>query len=164
MDQGTAPATDVTGLVEVHLLGLDLEILGKASEHMDELLREFSYLSPATGNDSVPRRLLDLIAELRETYTPVTAGTQAVLDAALARGDQSIDLVFQVPPQVREACLHLGALLDEADEYCRAGDLLTLATPDQARALREWYLGQFVAQIDGEAPTPWPEAFPVATR
>ena len=158
-----APAGDA-GLVDVHLLGLDLRALGKASEHMDELLREFSYLSPATENGSVPRRLLDLIDELRQTYTPVTASTQALLDEALARGDASIDLVFQVPPAVREACIHLESLLDEADEYCRAGDLLTLETPEPARALRRWYLGQFVAQIDGEEPTPWPEACSLNSR
>ena len=151
-------------LLDVHLLGVDLRTLSRASEHMDELVREFAYLLPETGNNSVPRRLLDLIAELRETFTPVTAGTQALLDAAMARGDESIDLTFHVPAQARDACLHLLSLLEEADEYCRAGDLLTLETPPTARALREWYLGEFVAQIDGEAPTPWPEAFPVASR
>lgn len=152
------PASPDVELVEIRLLGLDLRVLGRANEHIEELLREFSFLSPRTENDSVPRRLLDLVAELRQTYTPVTAETQTLIDAATARGDETVDLTVRVPPHARQACIHLGALLDEADAFCRAGDLLTLETPADALALRRWYLGQFVAQIDGEAPTPWPEA------
>ena len=150
-----ATASPDVELVEVHLLGLDLGALGRANEHVDELLREFSFLLPSTGDDSVPRRLLDLVAELRRTYTPVTVETQALIDAAVARGDETVDLTIRVPPHARRACIHLGELLDEADSYCRSGDLLTLETPSEAVALRRWYLGQIVAQIDGEPPTPW---------
>lgn len=153
-----AAAPAEAGLVPVHLLGLDLAVYGRGAEHMDELLREFTYLSPETESGSVPRRLLELVAELRRAYTPVTARTDAELEAARARGDQTVDLTFHVPPEARALSIHLGQLLDEADDYCRAGDLLTLETPADALALRRWYLGQFVAQIDGAPPTSWPDA------
>ncbi len=46
--------------------------------------------------------------------------------------------------------------MDEADDYCRAGQhLLTLVTPPEALAFRRWYLGEFVRQIAGEQPRPW---------
>jgi hypothetical protein len=159
-ETASPPAVD---LVRIHIIGLELEVFSRASEHMDELLREFGYLSTVTRTGSVPSRLLDLVAELRQTYTPVTARTQAKLDEALARGDATVDLTFDVPPVARDACINLSRLLDEADDYCRAGDLLTLETPPEAVALRRWYLGQFVAQIDGQPPTPWPEAGPEST-
>ena len=48
-------------------------------------------------------------------------------------------------------------MLDEADESCTRGDhLLTLATPEELR-FRCWFIGEFVAQINGAPPTPWPD-------
>ena len=50
----------------------------------------------------------------------------------------------------------LGAIFDEADDYCRAGEhLLSLATPPEALAFRKWFINEFVAQIGGSAPVPW---------
>jgi hypothetical protein len=46
-------------------------------------------------------------------------------------------------------------MLEEADEYCRSDQLLTLATPPTLVAFRRWYLGEFIAQIDGRPPQPW---------
>ena len=51
--------------------------------------------------------------------------------------------------------MELTGLLEEADDYCRRGELLTLATPPELVAFRNWYLGQVVEQIDGRPPTPW---------
>ena len=46
---------------------------------------------------------------------------------------------YNVPASVRETAVKLAALYEEADAFCRSGDMLTLATPD------------------GEPPTPWPQ-------
>jgi hypothetical protein len=49
-------------------------------------------------------------------------------------------------------------MLDEADEYCRRGEhLLTLETPPELVRFRRWYLQEFVNQIAGAAPEPWPD-------
>jgi hypothetical protein len=49
-------------------------------------------------------------------------------------------------------------MLDEADEYCRSGQaLLTLETPPDAKLFRQWYLDEFIGQLSGAPPTPWPE-------
>ncbi|MCW2621219.1 MAG: ATP-binding protein, partial [Frankiales bacterium] len=55
------------------------------------------------------------------------------------------------------ACQLLLAQMEEADSYCAAGVLMTLPTPPDQRALREWYLGEFVRQGRGLPPTPWAE-------
>jgi hypothetical protein len=145
-------------LVEVVLQALPVEVHRRASEHSDELQREFALLraSSDAGAD-VPTRLLALIDEVGTRYRGFTEGTQQELLAAMERGDASIDLVYRVPPDVREATIHLGDLLDEADAFCRAGDLLTLAAPPEALAYRRWFLNEFVRQIDGEPPLPWPQ-------
>ena len=144
-------------LVEVRLLAVDLEDHRRASEHHEELFREFTLIA-ASGEDhsAVPARLMALIDELTSQYSGFTSGTTEELQAAIERGDATIDLTFTLPSSVVPDVQRFHQLLDEADEYCRSGDLLTLATPPDAVAYRRWYLDEFVRQIGGEAPRPWP--------
>ncbi|HEV3363836.1 MAG TPA: hypothetical protein VG795_06790, partial [Acidimicrobiia bacterium] len=80
----------------------------------------------------------------------------AALSQALERGDATVDLVYRVPAQAKEAAAALKDMLEEADEFCRRGtDLLTLASPPRAVAFRNWFLDQFTIQIDGGQPTRW---------
>ncbi|MDQ1395279.1 MAG: hypothetical protein QOG64_538 [Acidimicrobiaceae bacterium] len=147
-------------LVEVRIIGMSLAAFRSSSEHHDELFREFRLLlarEPSPGH-SVPLQLLDLIEELDRRFSGFTSSPQAELDEALARGQESIDLVYQVPREVRDASIEFTDLLRKADEYCRQGDLLTLAPPPEAIHFRDWYLGEFIAQIDGADPVPWPSA------
>jgi hypothetical protein len=148
-------------LKRVVLVGLPVAVHARASEHSDELMREFTYLraqaaDPEAGD--VPARLLSLVDELEGRYGGFTAGAQAALDHAVEAGLPSIDLEYNVPTDVVDACRHLEELLDEADRYCMAGDhLLTLASPPELAAYRRWFLGEFVRQVGGdEAPNPWP--------
>jgi hypothetical protein len=147
-------------LQRVVLLGLPVDVHVRASEHSDELMREFTYLRAQAGDPDradVPSRLLAVIGELQGRYSGFTAGSQAELEAAIADGRPTIDLEYNVPADVVAACEHLGDLLDEADRYCLAGDhLLTLASPPEAIAYRQWFLGEFVRQAgSGEEPRPW---------
>ena len=152
--------SEAATLVEVRLEQLPLDVYRQTSEHNDELLREFALIKERDPDESrsVPRRLLALIAELEARFSAFSAEQTRQLEAALARGEKAIDLVYRVPPEVRQATIDLGRMLDEADDFCREGkDLLTLATPPAALAFRRWFLEEFVRQIDGEPPRPWPE-------
>jgi hypothetical protein len=145
-------------LREVRLVGFPLRLHARSTEHHEELIREFQLLSLAPESaHTVPARLVALIDELTTAYAGMTVSPNASRDAALARGDESIDLVYAVTPSVAEACARLDVMLDEADRYCREGDrLLTLAAPSDVVALRRWQLAEFVSQLGGAAPTPWP--------
>ncbi|HTF60912.1 MAG TPA: ATP-binding protein, partial [Actinomycetes bacterium] len=47
------------------------------------------------------------------------------------------------------------ALLEQADELCRTGLLLTPEPPPHVKALRRWFVEQMAAQLlDGHPPTP----------
>lgn len=147
-------------LVVVRLERLPLELMQEASEHQDELRREFALIQQSSSLDeaSVPLRLLRLVDELGVLFAAFSEGPRSTVAAALERGDDVIDLEYRIPPHAREACIHLGELLDDADEFCRNGEhLVTLATEAGPLALRRWFLGEFVAQIDGADPTPWDE-------
>src|SRR6185369_12588176 len=120
-------------LVDVVLLELPVALWARSAEHSDELMREFTLIAAATragGEHEPPARLVTLVEELTATYGGFSAGPEEQLARAAAAGLDSIDLAYRVPPDAAQAAQHLGDLLDQADEYCRAGQhLLTLATP-----------------------------------
>lgn len=142
----------------VHLLEFPLPLFLRAQEHHADLMREFAYVAEPHDSDDVPDRLITISASMRERFGAFTAAPDAARDAALARGDTAVDLEFNVPEAAAAAAGDLSKLLDEADNYCRRGDLLTLATPPDLVAFRRWYLGEFPAQISGGEATPWSRA------
>jgi hypothetical protein len=147
------------GLHEVRLVGFPLALHQRSTEHHEELMREFQLLAidPEPRKD-VPRRLVELVADLTRSYGGLTSGTDAARDAAAARGDETVDLTYRIPAAAAEAAVRLDRMLDEADEFCRADQLLTLAAPPETVAFRKWYLNEFPAQVAGASPTPWASA------
>jgi hypothetical protein len=147
--------TPTDGLVDVYLVGIPVAVSQQAGEHFEELSREFMHLAHADEavRHDVPGRLLDLSDDLRRRFSGFTTANDAALEQAAAEGAATIDLHFRIPPEAGPAAAELAVLLDEADEYCAAGDyLLTLTTPPTALAYRRWYIGQFVDQLAGAAP------------
>jgi hypothetical protein len=146
-------------LVEVRIVGLPLDVYRRAGEETDELLREFALITarqPGTAHE-VPARLLALAGELNTRFSGFAAEPESELAAALERGDASVDVVYRLPREAADASDALGRLLDEADEYCRQGqELLTLASSDDVRTFRTWFLAEFIGQIAGHPPRPWP--------
>lgn len=148
-----------TDLVEVRVLRSPLLLWQRASEHTDDLLREFALIRFGAAQDgyAVSSRLSELIGDLQARYAGISAEPERQRLAALDAGELSLDLTYRTPVEAAQACTDLLARLEEADEYCRAGDqLITLAAPPDQVAFRRWYLGEFIRQIDGEPPTPWP--------
>lgn len=140
----------------VVLLGVPVALYRQAQQRHEELMRELALVDLSTS-DHLPRRLLDMVAELRRSYGRFTAGQQGALAQAIARGDQTFDLHFSVPAAVGQAAADFLAVLDESDEFCRNGDLLALDVTPPLFRLRHWYFEQFVTQIAGEPPVPWRE-------
>ena len=145
-------------LAEVRLLRFPLPLWQESQEHVDELLREFTLITQSEGDHpSVPRRLLDLVAELTATYAGLSTQPEQERDEAIARGEDEVDLLYLIPPVAAGAIRHLGNMLEEADAYCRQGShLLTLQTPPAQVEFRRWFLAEFLVQLDGGAPTAWP--------
>ena len=146
------------GLYRVVLGGLPLDVHRRAAAHQDELQREFDVLRTATTDSGFPHRLHRLIDELQDEYGSLNATPRAQLDAAMERGEESMDLHYEVPRGAGSAAQRLNEILDEADELCRQGELLlTLVTPHEAILYRHWYLGEFVRQMAGDSPQSWAE-------
>jgi hypothetical protein len=158
-DPGPQAAND---LVEVHVVRAPLLLWERAVRHTDELIREFTLLviglrqADSAHVHHVPVRLVELADSLRARYAGISDAQTEELYDALDSGQICRDFTYRVPAGVAEACRQLEDLLDEADAYCAAGELMTLVTPEDQQEFRRWYLGEFVRQVAGEPPTPWP--------
>jgi len=142
---------------DVHLLGLPVRVLVASRERHDELMREFALL--ALGGPfvrpNVPNRLIELIQILGVRYGNAAARPDELVDAAIARGEETIDLTYTVPAHVVEAADNLESLMAEADEFCRSEQLLTLARSEVMVQFATWYLDEFRRQVAGEPPRRW---------
>jgi hypothetical protein len=147
-------------LVEVHLRQLPVAVWAGAQEHLDGLLREFTLIVGASreGTEThLPTRLLELVEELQHQYEGTGTDQDAQLAAAALAGVAELDLTYLVPASAAGASVRLGEMLDAADRYCQDGEhLLTLASPPGAIAFRRWFFDEFVRQIAGGPPCPWP--------
>jgi anti-sigma B factor antagonist len=143
-------------LFVVELRDMPLATLGRAQDHNLTLVRELALVHTADERGVAPARLLWLSQHLDQRYAAFNDAPRERLQHAIEGDESHIDVRYEVPAHAAEAASELGAALDEVDEYCRTGDLLTLVTPPEALAFRRWLLGEFVAQIrNGADPTPW---------
>jgi hypothetical protein len=161
---GARPISDATqaGLVTVRLLGLPVQVQARAQEHSDELVRELTLVGEQMrqqGNHGdLPARLVTLVEQLTAEYSGFTGDQEQALTDAASAGRPTVDLTYRIPPSTSAAARALEDILDEADEYCRAGKhLLTLPTPPDLVTYRHWFLDQFVDQISGAEPVSWAE-------
>jgi hypothetical protein len=151
-------------LVEVHLLAFPVRLAARSQQHFEELMREFILIAAGHreghSEHEVPGRLMTLVDTLVEQFGGAAGPAEERLADAIDRGDPVIDdHILEVPAEAGPAAQALGALLDEADEYCRRGHhLLTLATPTDCVAYRNWYLGQVITQVQGAAPIAWTDS------
>lgn len=157
----SAPNTEQRELLEVRLLRLPVALHAKSQEHGAELMREMYLIAQELREDDAPQlptRLVALVEELGSRFGGVTTEQDRQLEAAIEAGVEELDVIYRVPVEAAEASVRLGAMLDEADEFCSEGQhLLTLATPPDSLAYRRWYLDQFVSQLAGGPATPWPD-------
>jgi hypothetical protein len=139
------------------LLEAPVQEMIRAAAHYDALYREFRLILELDPSrlEAVPGRLLRLIEELWSSFLGFGRAAEETWDTAVAEGRDRVDLHFRFPPAAAPAVLHYSQLLDEADEYCRCAELLTVAPTEEASAVRRWAFGQVVSQCEGELPTPW---------
>jgi hypothetical protein len=148
---------DREDLHEVRLLALPVRVMVASRERHDELMREFALLALGgpTGGAAIPARLVELIEILGVRYGSAAARPDGLVDEAMARGDDTIDLTYTVPAHVVDAADTLAALMGEADTFCENEQLLTLARSKVMLDFSEWYLDEFRRQVAGLPAQPW---------
>jgi hypothetical protein len=144
-------------LVQVQFINAPVRLMFKSNQHSQELMREFALiqLSDDSAKQDVPARLLQVVDRHGKHFSALAFRRTDELAEAIAQGSRHIDMEIDVPPTARRAAVEMLTTLAEADEFCRRGELLTLATPPEYVAYREWFFGEIVSQLDGNPPTPW---------
>ena len=143
--------------VPIALLEAPIQAMIRTAAHYDALYREFRLileLDPA-HLEAVPGRLLSLIDELGSSFLGVGRAVEETWDTAVEENRERIDLHFRLPSEASLLVERYNQLLDEADEYCRRAELLTIAPTDEAVTVRGWAFSQIVSQCQGGSPTPW---------
>ena len=143
-------------LFVVELRKLPLAVLARAQAHTQTLMRELALVHTADEQGVAPARLLWLSHHLSRRFAAFNAEQRETVRKGIERGEPHLDVRYEMPEDAAEAAAELGSALDDVDDYCRQGDLLTLVTPPDALAFRRWFLAEFVSQIrDHSEPTPW---------
>jgi anti-anti-sigma factor len=146
-------------MVQVHLLQVPVELWRQARAHQDAVRREMDLLRASEPADSVPHRLMSLVEDFDARFGELSDRSWGDFEAAVEDGGEAADLTIEIPAPAVAAARAMAAMMAEVDEFCRAGDhLMTLATPPELVALREWVLGELTHQVDqGGEPSPWPD-------
>jgi anti-anti-sigma factor len=144
------------GFRHVRVLGVPLDVHRRNSEHGEALRRELAFVANVRDPEGAPVRLYTLGVDLTARYGGLTVAQEAQISAAIAAGETTLDVEYDLPPEMADGIERFAGLLDELDDFCRDGDLLTLVTPAEGLAYRRWYLGEVVDQLrEGREPRPW---------
>jgi hypothetical protein len=148
--------SDVTPIT-IRFIGAPVQVMQGVRLWIEAITREFQLIEFAADDEmSPPVRLLELTSRMRREYDKFGfASSRQELSDALDLGTDAIDLELVVPPgagTVARVFLHT---MDETDEWCEHGELLTLASPPEQRAFRRWFFGEIERQVDGAPPKAW---------
>ena len=157
VDHVRLTATPTRDRVRIQILDVPLALYVEFQQHFRELRREVRLLALAHESDyPLAKSLSDLFGTLDRQLRDGIGVEQ--IEAALAQGNESTDLVVHMPRATASTLVRFVELLDLADEFCRAERLLSLARSAEQRRFQAWFLTEFVRQANGEPPLPWLEA------
>jgi hypothetical protein len=126
--------------------------------HNDALFRELELISiELEGDDGarVAAPLADLVDQLYRRFQGQRDSYREVVAVAQAKGEPTVELETTASAAAVSGARSYLALLEQADELCRTGLLLTPEPSSAVRVLRAWFVDQMAAQVlDGAAPAP----------
>jgi hypothetical protein len=153
-------AVDASPNHDVRLLRLPVADYLRLEAHHDAMLREFALLSisAADGGAGAPRRIAELSRELEQRFGSIRGEVGNAVRRAAEAGEPMVDVAFAASREQVENSEALLELLEEADEFCRSGAMLTIPTPPALVALRRWLVMDVSAQVRrGSPPSPGPD-------
>jgi anti-sigma regulatory factor (Ser/Thr protein kinase) len=157
VDHSRLKATPTVNRVRIHILDVPLALFVGFQQHFRELRREVRLLALAHESDyPLAKSLSDLFGSLDRQLRDGIGVEQ--IEAALAKGNESTDLVVHMPRATATTLVRFVELLELADEFCRAERLLSLARSPEQRKFQAWFLTEFVRQANGDPPLSWLEA------
>jgi len=149
--QGGAQSSN---LMELEIRNVPIKSYVALQRHYRELRREVRLLALAhEAHYPLAKDLSDLFGSLEQPLRDDMGRDQ--IEAALESGSATTDLHVVMDRQMAQSIDRFIELLDLADAFCREERLLSLARTAEQRRFQTWFLGEFVRQSNGKAPTPW---------
>jgi anti-sigma regulatory factor (Ser/Thr protein kinase) len=146
----SAPPADAPGTRPVRYPGVPVDGYLELQAHNDALFRELELISIELEGDNaaqVAAPLADLVDQLYRRFRGQRDSYREVVAAAQAAGRSTVELETAVSPAAVAGARGYLALLEQADELCRAGVLLTPEPTSSVKALRGWFVDQMAAQV-----------------
>jgi anti-sigma regulatory factor (Ser/Thr protein kinase) len=151
------PADSDEQVVQVWLCGAPREVVQHYRKRWLELVREMQLV--ALGEPSPQQRMAQRFCDAAQAVQAelyVIEGSASESAPAVGDAGAEVDAVFDVRPSRRPAFVQIRKLARELETEWAGIRLLFVHPGEQAVQLREWWLGEFIAQIDGTPPTRWP--------
>lgn len=140
--------------VDVHVVGVPVDLYQGFHRHFCELRREVRLLALAHESDyPLAKSLSDLFAALERCLRDGLGAEQ--VQAADFTGQEYADVHARVSRRSAQTLSRFLEALELADAFCREERLLSLARSPEQRAFQAWFLGEYVRQNAGEEPLPW---------
>ena len=156
-DAPAAAPSGVPGARPVRFVGVPVAGYLDLQAHHDALFRELELISIDLEGGDDPRGggpLAELVERLYGGFRSQRDSYRDVVAAALASGQPTVDLETTASPAAVTGAWSYLALLEQADELCRDGTLLTPEPSPAVRSLRRWFVEEMTAQANGAPPTP----------
>jgi hypothetical protein len=155
LPERAAPAAE-----EVRLLDYPVALGIRQEERTIELVRELQLIALDARADaqvsSVHAGLVAFATEMSATYGPALAAPRAELERAHEAGEQRTEVRYPLRPESAAQMLAYARLMEDADAFCAAGEVISLGPDAEVYALRRWTVEEFLRQYHGAAPRPWP--------
>jgi anti-sigma regulatory factor (Ser/Thr protein kinase) len=145
------PPAVVPGARRVRFPGVPVDGYLELQAHNDALFRELELVSiELEAGDDAPSPLADLVDQLYRRFRGQRDSYRDLVAAAKARGQPTVDLETTARPDSAGPARSYLKLLEQADELCRSGLLLTPEPPEHVKVLRRWFVEEMVAQLTGQ--------------
>lgn len=150
-DSEPAPRQGQSMLRHIHIASVPTARLVAAKSHVEDLVRDLTLVAEEHARDTAeptgPVALANRLQEQLAQLGPMRHALHRIaLHARTADLDQTpIDL--DLAPHLAEAVDAYRDALDEADVYCRSGELLVTSSASDNARFRRWYLTEIAHQL-----------------
>ena len=144
------------GRTKIEFQGIPVELGERSRRHWEGMRRELALMSYADGEakGDLPDSAREFLERFRcDTDAMVLSSSEFA--HAQRRGDARADIEVELPGEAVGGLLRLAELLDDIDDFARAGGMIATASPPECVALRRWMTDELERQARGERPTPW---------
>jgi hypothetical protein len=155
LEEDAQPSAVRPSWVEVQFDNVPVAPLMQSRQHYYGLRRELRLLALAHQDDyPIAAGLSSVFADFEHAFDPAIVDQ---IERLVRSGAERGYLRTRFNPDCGGLVEQMLAMLDLADDFCRAERLLTLARSPTVRTFQQWYFGEFVRQSRGQQPTPCPE-------